>query len=57
MTTRTLLIYFLSIEKEISMKLSFIFNGLWLDHVYNVEPMKVHIEGKEIFQRIFLIDL
>ncbi len=49
--------YIPRIEKEISMKLSFIFNGLWLDHVYNVEPMKVHIEGKEIFQRIFLIDL
>jgi len=46
-----------AIDEEISTKLSFIFNGLWLDHVYNVEPMKVHVEGKEIFDRIFLISI
>jgi len=49
--------YIPKIDEEISLKLSFIFNGLWLDHVYNIEPMKVHIEGKEIFQRTFLIGL
>ncbi len=49
--------YVPKIDEEISMKLSFIFNGLWLDHVYGVEPMRVKIEGKEIFDRVFLISL
>ncbi len=49
--------YIPSIDEEISKKLSFIFNGLWLDHVYGVEPMRVHIEGKEIFGRMFLINV
>ncbi len=49
--------YVPSIDEEISMKLSFVFNGLWLDHMYGVEPMRVHVEGKEIFDRMFLIGL
>lgn len=49
--------YIPAIEREISTKLSFVFNGLWLDHMYSVEPMRVRIEGKEIFDRMFLINI
>jgi len=49
--------YVPSVDEETSLKLSFIFNGLWLNHVYGVEPMRVRIEGKEIFQRVFLIGI
>ena len=40
-----------------SEKLSFIFNSFWLSHVNELEIMRAKIGGKEIFNRIFVIDL
>jgi len=46
-----------AVSEDVAKKLSIVFRSFWMTHIHEWEPIRVSIDGKEIVDRIYIIDL